>query len=380
MPSFDYDNSPHIAENLDLWKYNDYKEKPWRIIDECRLITPYDNDIQEVVRLYHIDPTVRAELQKYCDIFIKYRNNVINDWKKTSEYAPYEKANKFVDELRRLRNNEKITGHFWVEFDGEIIDPDFDEYETVRRLNNLSDKKAYQPLPQYRNEMINKYIMPITTAIEQSKMTNDEFLKMIQRTTDGEMFVVDNCPINCIVSVMMLEKVQEGTEYTHENLKIQYGNFGWMDKNGNPFYEYEDDRTFDAFNDNNDYAFRNAIKHLRRIVEKRNSGKPLNKAEKSSLIAMGINPMDFNGHNGLFGKDYSVDGGKNLNKKSRMGIAFDKTTGINKNVSMSQLAEFNRKEKLIEHLRNMKSVKDTREKLKSLDYNTRIQAQKLLLK
>jgi len=369
-PTYDFDDCVHFLEKLELWG-SSYKDG-YSIMNDTKIITPYDNDTKELVRLYHINPTVKTEIKKYCDYIIKYNDEIISEWKKTSHYAPYKKKEVFVKELNRRRQYKPLHGHFWVEADGEIVDPEFVEYESVKKINKLTDTKMYKHLPEYRNEMINKYINPILDAIELSKMSRDEFLNMIRTATDNKMYKVDNCPVNCVVKVMILELQYEKGIETRKDYKIQYGNFGWMDKNGNPFYEYEDDRTYDAFNDNTDKAFHTAVKELRAIFKKRNTGKPLNKNEKSSLIAMGITPEDFKVNNYLFGKDYKIDGGANLNKKSKMGIAFDKTTGINKNVGMNHLPEFNRKEKIIEHLRNMKKVKDTREELKK--------AQKYLLK
>ena len=112
-----------------------------------------------------------------------------------------------------------INGHFWLEYDGSIIDPYFKQYDTIRELTGLSEQKCYSEAESgVQKEMIRNAIMR-------------SFSKVLKYKKDKGCYppyLYNNCVINAFINKM---KYPKGV--------IKYGSFGWYDKSGVPYFEYE---------------------------------------------------------------------------------------------------------------------------------------------
>ena len=49
-----------------------------------------------------------------------------------------------------------IDGHFWVERNGEIIDPDFEYYDTIKRVNKCKGKAIHLPASSIVQQVVIK--------------------------------------------------------------------------------------------------------------------------------------------------------------------------------------------------------------------------------
>ena len=329
----------------------------WGVGAEAIVYKPYDNDTKELFRLYKINPTVRDELKKYSDIIVAQDKAFKNFVDKYPTLSFVDKEMIFLKELTKLNNNDtKINGHFWGECDGDIADPDFKEYKCIKLIQRLTDDQCFQHLPEFQDEMIEAYIAPIYKSMEKANMSKSEFIEMIRRASDGRMYEMSNCNVNAVVNKFMLEEMADIIECP-KPIEIKYGNMGWLRKDGTKYYEFEDERSINPDLVADTVLFNNCLGFMRKIFEKKERGLTLSMAETQALEDIGIDPNGVEDYRPT--KTYGV-GGRYKGKKNTRGVAVDKNTGICKNINMSQLEEFNRKEKMVEHLRALRRAKDIR--------------------
>jgi hypothetical protein len=113
-----------------------------------------------------------------------------------------------------------FDGHYWIERDGEVIDPNFDEYDKIKKINGCIGKRVYLKANQ------------IVTAVMLKKLTNrrneinaDPFTKSIM--FGGYWKPQFGC---CSNNVLM--------EYQKNGGEIVFGSMGWKKKNGGIYYEF----------------------------------------------------------------------------------------------------------------------------------------------
>ena len=106
-----------------------------------------------------------------------------------------------------------MDGHFWVVRDGEIIDPNFEEYDMIKVINNLEGGRIYLPAGELIQKIMKKkYIDDVENVLK------DDMLMMMMALQIGVTFGC--CPTNVVI-----EQITNGGE-------IVFGSMGWKRKNG----------------------------------------------------------------------------------------------------------------------------------------------------
>lgn len=136
-----------------------------------------------------------------------------------------------------------IDGHFWVERDGEIIDPTFskdDEY--IRRINRTTTKKAYHEAP----ELVQKILI---TMMEKTASFELKKLKLMEGLGSAIVNIQElNKPMTeeemteAIKNYIPRFNCCNTNAYTEAKLRggrIVFGSQGWVKKDGSGvWWEY----------------------------------------------------------------------------------------------------------------------------------------------
>lgn len=112
-----------------------------------------------------------------------------------------------------------FEGHFWVELPcGKIIDPYFEEYDEILKLNGLKMGCKYKEATEdIQDEMKIKHIIPKLIAVKKYYRLGQIDLK------------AGYCNINAIINLI-----------NHPEGTIKYGDMGWeCKKNNKIWWEYE---------------------------------------------------------------------------------------------------------------------------------------------
>ena len=111
-----------------------------------------------------------------------------------------------------------IDGHFWVVRDGKIIDPNFPQYDMIKKIVGGVGERVYLPAEKIiQSFMIKKYIVGRTMLLTDER--NKYIIEMY-----SPLFA--KCETNALV-----ETLKNGGE-------IVFGSMGWNTKNGGIHYEY----------------------------------------------------------------------------------------------------------------------------------------------
>jgi len=138
-----------------------------------------------------------------------------------------------------------IDGHFWVERDGKIIDPDFPkEDEYIRWANKTTSKKAYHEAP----EMVQKVMLGLM------EKTIIYELRKVEMMKGRNGLCVSLSTLQALNEPMTEEEKKEAMEeytprfnccnvnaYTEAKLRggrIVFGSQGWKKKDGSVWWEY----------------------------------------------------------------------------------------------------------------------------------------------
>lgn len=108
-----------------------------------------------------------------------------------------------------------IDGHFWVERDGKIIDPHFQAYDLVKKIQGLKGEPVYLEAEPLIQEIMKK-------KFEKSE-DQKRFIKQQLKTLTLQSY---QCYSNSIVEITKLG----GT--------LKFGSMGWKRKAGGVHYEF----------------------------------------------------------------------------------------------------------------------------------------------
>jgi len=139
-------------------------------------------------------------------------------------------------------NFPTIDGHFWVEREGEIIDPHFNTYDTICRIRNCDPKqpKSYLPAPEMTQTIIKCMFLKILKKLFGDKPQEEIFAEFrdITKRHMGLKPRPDCCFQNCLIEI-----AERGGTLVFGSLGFKYkGKDGY-------FYEYggEDYKTIKSF-------------------------------------------------------------------------------------------------------------------------------------
>lgn len=139
------------------------------------------------------------------------------------EWEEFEKKDKIekIEKWSAQNKQNKMDGHFWVVRDGKIIDPYFDNYDYVIKINKLEGDRVYLPAsPLIQQIMKKKFIDNKIQMIEWGLNQNYKAFNIGQRRSDC-------CNINAI-----FEMKQNGGE-------IIFGSMGWKHRGSDKiWWEY----------------------------------------------------------------------------------------------------------------------------------------------
>jgi len=117
-----------------------------------------------------------------------------------------------------------LNFHAWiVDENNNIIDWDFNSYETTKDLLNLTDEKCYEP---FNSKKQIEYACYVKTQIDKKKIIEgfsyDAWL---------DEFYYKPKSLLCQYNALAYKK-------HNPKCKIVFGKFGWLKKNGEPFWEF----------------------------------------------------------------------------------------------------------------------------------------------
>ena len=119
----------------------------------------------------------------------------------------------------RITTVDGFDGHFWVVRDGVIIDPHFQQYDNVKRLNDLEGDNCYHPAPQaVQEEFINALKGQYTRAFGDLANFPSEAKRL------GWKPEANMCEKNALC-----EWVERGGE-------IVFGSLGWKERGTNTIW------------------------------------------------------------------------------------------------------------------------------------------------
>jgi len=112
-----------------------------------------------------------------------------------------------------------MDGHFWVNFEGVIVDPYFKGYDIVKRINNLEGDRIYLPAP------------PLIQAVMKKRYIDDR-IKLVKDLADKRLISLTERREDCCNMNALLEWMANGGE-------IVFGSLGWKKKNSDEiWWEY----------------------------------------------------------------------------------------------------------------------------------------------
>jgi hypothetical protein len=116
-----------------------------------------------------------------------------------------------------------IDGHFWVERDGQIIDPDFSEEESTRIKNKLRNEKTYHEAP----ELVQKVFLAIA-----EKTVDSELRKKKLMGGNHKMSITVSEYARLFVPMLPEERDEALAEYTPKYLSCGLNAYKEMKQNG----------------------------------------------------------------------------------------------------------------------------------------------------
>ena len=138
-----------------------------------------------------------------------------------------------------------IDGHFWVERDGKIIDPEFlaeDEY--IRKANKTTTEKAYQEAPELVQKiLIGMLEKTLSYELRKTKLMNGKGAMVVSMKTIQAL----NTPMteeeqaNAVKEYIPAFDCCNLNAYTEAKLRggrIVFGSQGWKKKDGSVWWEY----------------------------------------------------------------------------------------------------------------------------------------------
>ena len=138
-----------------------------------------------------------------------------------------------------------IDGHFWVERDGKIIDPEFlSEDEYIRKANKTTTEKAYQEAPELVQKiLIGMLEKTLSYELRKTKMMNGKGAMVVSMKTIQAL----NTPMteeeqaNAVKEYIPAFDCCNLNAYTEAKLRggrIVFGSQGWKKKDGSVWWEY----------------------------------------------------------------------------------------------------------------------------------------------
>jgi hypothetical protein len=131
----------------------------------------------------------------------------------------------------------KNKGHFWVERNGEIIDPEFPQYRRLRRKFNADPEihcylRAY---PKVEEAIIRLYRRITLKAFDCEKWDDMmvEFILVAKMTGNADAPIFNKSFTNAIQEVY------------HNGGEIRFGSMGFKKKDGTYHWYYADDQCKD---------------------------------------------------------------------------------------------------------------------------------------
>ena len=124
--------------------------------------------------------------------------------------------------------NCKMDIHCWtINKDGTIYDPYFKEYDTIKKIRNLTDNQVYKSLEGIEKKKMwvkiwKKMIKPHIKNMKKKGMTKEEFF---------DIFYAKPMFGFCWLNSYTYHLKNKGSTF-------HIGKMGWIDKNGEPFWEY----------------------------------------------------------------------------------------------------------------------------------------------
>ncbi|QIG59356.1 hypothetical protein [Dishui Lake virophage 2] len=125
----------------------------------------------------------------------------------------------------RITTVDGFDGHFWVVRDGAIIDPHFQQYDKIKRLNDLEGDAIYCPAPaEVQEEFINALKGQYTRAFGSLENFTKEARQLGWRPE------ANMCEKNAL------------DEWVRNGGEIVFGSMGWKEKGSNEiWWEYGGD-------------------------------------------------------------------------------------------------------------------------------------------
>ena len=124
-----------------------------------------------------------------------------------------------------IKGDDFIDAHAWVaDCSGNVIyDPNFEEYDIIKQINECSDTKVYKPF-NFSIEDENKIYK--CWDIEKK-------YEMLERLPFKFPVQFGNCIYNALSYIIQSKKKNK-----NKKIYLVIGSFGWKKKNGEPWYEF----------------------------------------------------------------------------------------------------------------------------------------------
>lgn len=119
------------------------------------------------------------------------------------------------------KGNISFDAHAWVvdRTTNEIVfDPDFKEYEEIRKKYGLTDERCYKPISKYHSKIIWNYV-------------RFNSIYPYLRINKKSLTKYENTYLSCFINAYVYQK-------RHPNTKIVIGSFGWKYPNGEIYWQF----------------------------------------------------------------------------------------------------------------------------------------------
>jgi hypothetical protein len=118
--------------------------------------------------------------------------------------------------LKQRKGYPTIDGHFWLVRDGKIIDPYFNDYDYIKRVQGCNNKQVYLPASPLVQAVMKKKFYEVEQTLGVSK---DFWKKFSPKPT------ANRCWQNAHILM------EDGDE-------LVFGSMGWHKKSGGIHYEF----------------------------------------------------------------------------------------------------------------------------------------------
>jgi hypothetical protein len=120
-----------------------------------------------------------------------------------------------------------MDAHAWVvDKNGNIIDPDFEDYKLTKELMDLTEERCYEAFNTEKQIDCAKYIKGRTDALK--KLHGDNYDNWLDK------FYKEPVSGYCWYNALAYKK-------HNPECKIVFGKFGWKKQNGEPYWEWGDE-------------------------------------------------------------------------------------------------------------------------------------------